>query len=211
MQEKKIEIFIITITILTTIMSVVGLTFAYFTTQISGTSSANVTVTSAKIGSLSLSVGENLTKNLNYDDGVSRTFTLTAGPSDLEQHVLVKMDYTNSLKTLNYEVLLNSVTVGGSVVSENITDVIGGSLNSGSFDVVDQSTSEVLASIDIKPNSETVVATYTLNLILEDTYEVGQAYSLVTDQFNGTLYGSLDDARKYYYYSGSRNGSALPS
>lgn len=203
MQSKKIEIFVIIVTMLTTLVSVVGLTFAYFTTQVYGNTPANVTISSAKLGSMTFNAGGDIEADMNYDDTLSKTFSLTVAPSDLEQHVKVNIVYSNEIDDIEYTTTMTGVTVGGNAVSENLTSIVTNNINNGTFDSDADSETLTILTINVKPNSSTVVLNYRLDIFF-GTNGGGSG------EFTGTLTGALDTDRMYYY-NDYRSGSSLPS
>ena len=202
MQNKGIEVSIITVTILTTIVGIVGFSFAYFTAQ-AESEQANVDFTTAKIGSLTFNAGNNISADMNYDDTESKTFSLIVGPSDVEQHVVVNIEYSNNFPGIQYSTTMTGVSVDNVNVTTELNNIVTNDFNNGIFS--DNAVSSVLPImiINIKPNSKTVVLNYRLDISLN-------ADGGGNGTFSGRLYGALDNSRKYYY-NNFTSGTSMPS
>jgi hypothetical protein len=190
MYNKKYEVMLSVLTILTVIMTATGVSFSYFTNGMIG-EKASVTAQTEKIGNVTFDGGADFTTatDIEPDWSESKTFTITAAPSDREQTVYVKMDYVNGMPDL-------TCSVGE--VSEGAKGAI--TLNADST-----STTVILVEKTFPPSNETRSITYTLTMALPETGENQNESQGKT--FEGELYAEF--ANDYYYNSDNPNGTPI--
>lgn len=200
MNDKKYEIYLSVITIMTVLVSVVGVSFAYFTGSINGIE-GTVTATTASIGGVTFDGGQEFsTASTEIEPGWSatKTFSIEAAPSVVDQTIYVKLDYNNGFKDLKLQV--------------DGTDGEGNGVNGAKGEItltkqMETTASKVTANlveVTIPASSETVKYNYILTASFPDTLE-NQNY----DQgkvFDATLYASLGE-QEIYYTHGSPNGT----
>lgn len=211
MNGKKYEIALSVIGILTVIVTSIGATFAYFTTSMTGTA-ADVNVTTDVIGGVTFDGGADFTTSMDIEPGwrESKTFTITVAPSNYEQTVYVKMDYTNGFRDLIASV-------------ENVSDGAKGSLNLqtpvGEFnekgevlgDDSDASvTGLVLVEKTFPASSEAQTVTYTLSMELLNKVDVNQNYDQ-GKEFSAVLYAQMANENLYYTHSSPSGTPNKPS
>lgn len=184
MRESCKDLSIMIITVLTIIMTVVGVTFSYFTTKMNG-SSAAVNASTMKVGSITFDGGNNLSNNIDIEPGwkSSKTFTITAPATDVARTVYVRLDYTNSFKDLTWKL---SGTGSNSAIS-------------GVIPTTNSSTTVTLVTLTINPRNSVQTFNYSLTLELPNK-DINQNY----DQgklFKGTLYADLGEGVNSIYYN----------
>lgn len=185
MKDSSKDLSLMIITVLTIIMTVVGVTLAYFTTKINQKSAVNGTVDTAKIGNITFDGGSDFTNNTDIEPGwkQSKTFTISAPATDVTRTVYVRLDYTNSFKDLTWKLT-------GTGANSSIT---------GKVPTVSTSTTVTLVTVTINPNSNAQTFNYTFTLELPDNntnqnYDQGKS-------FNGTLYADLGEGVNSIYYN----------
>lgn len=181
MDSKRYEIMLSVITILTVIVTSVGVTFAYFTTDISGTP-AKVEATTTKIGGVTFDGGSNFTTANEIEPGwsESKTFTITVAPSDNEQTVYVKIKYTNGMPDLTC----------------NVTDVANGAKGNVSLDSTGTEATSILVEKVFAPSDTVQSITYTLTMALPETGE--NQNTSQGKEFNGLLFAELGNNGLYF-------------
>lgn len=200
MNDKKYEIYLSVITIMTVLVSVVGVSFAYFTGSINGIE-GTVTATTASIGGVTFDGGQEFsTASTEIEPGWSatKTFSIEAAPSVVDQTIYVKLDYNNGFTDLELKV--------------DGTDGEGNGVNGAKGEItltkqMETTASKVTATlveVTIPASSETVKYNYILTANFP-YYDKNQNY----DQgkvFDATLYASLGE-QEIYYTHGSPNGT----
>lgn len=187
MNSKKYEIMLSVITILTVILTATGVSFAYFTTRMTG-ENGEINATTGTIGSIQFDGGADFQTSTNIEPGwsESKTFTITAAPSLVPQTIEVRMKYTNGFR--------------------DITANVSGDGAIGDFKPIINETVEqdiVLVTKTFSASEETQVATYTLTMGLPDN-DANQNY----DQgklLDGTLYAKLKE--EVYYTNAHPEGT----
>lgn len=204
MNKKKDNVFIIMLGIATVVVACIGLTFAWFTTSMTG-SSSSVTATTGKVGTITFDGGSDFTtaneiETLPWEE--SKTFTITVAPSTVSQTVYVWMDYTNTIPELECNVTPTDNGASGSVSLETT----GTSKNS-----VGNSKTVKLVEKTFSASTSTQTVTYTLTMSIPET-GVNQKQNL-NQVFNGTLYANLgsEGAVKYYNNSNINGTTTKPS
>lgn len=187
MKKSSRDILLMITTILTTIVTVVGVTFSYFIVQITG-SKGNVSATTMKVGNITFDGGSNFTNNTAIEPGwkQSKTFTITAPATDVANTVYVKLDYTNTFTDLTWSISgtgANTSVITGKVPTKSSTTTV------------------TLVTLPITASSSSVTYTYTLTLELPDSgsnqnYDQGK-------KFSGTLYADFGDKGSTIYYNNS--------
>lgn len=202
--KKKDNTFIIMLGIATVVVACVGLTFAWFSTSMTGTNGI-VTATTGKVGTITFDGGNDFTtaneiENLPWKE--SKTFTITVAPSSVSQTVYVWMDYTNTIPELECNVTPTDNGASGSVSLETT----GTSKNS-----VGNSKTVKLVEKTFSASTSTQTVTYTLTMSIPET-GVNQKQNL-NQVFNGTLYANLgsEGAVKYYNNSNTNGTTTKPS
>lgn len=186
MKKSSRDILLMITTILTTIVTVVGVTFSYFIVQMTG-SKGNVSATTMKVGNITFDGGSNFANNTDIEPGwkQSKTFTITAPATDVANTVYVKLDYTNTFTDLTW-------TITGTGVNSDIT---------GKVPTKSSTTTVTLVTLPISASSSANTYTYTLTLELPDSgsnqnYDQGK-------KFAGTLYADFGDKGSTIYYNNS--------
>lgn len=202
--KKKDNTFIIMLGIATVVVACVGLTFAWFSTSMTGTNGI-VTATTGKVGTITFDGGSDFTtaneiETLPWEE--SKTFTITVAPSTVSQTVYVWMDYTNTIPELECNVTPTDNGASGSVSLETT----GTSKNS-----VGNSKTVKLVEKTFSASTSTQTVTYTLTMSIPET-GVNQKQNL-NQVFNGTLYANLgsEGAVKYYNNSNINGTTTKPS
>lgn len=181
MDSKRYEIMLSVITILTVIVTSVGVTFAYFTNGMTGVK-ADVSATTAKIGGVTFDGGSDFTTANGIEPGwsESKTFTISVAPSDSEQTVYVKMTYTNGMPDLTCDV----------------TDVANGAKGAISLDSSGTETTAVLVEKTFLPSDSVQSITYTLTMALPETGE--NQNSSQGKEFKGLLFAEFGSGELYF-------------
>lgn len=202
--KKKDNTFIIMLGIATVVVACVGLTFAWFSTSMTGTNGI-VTATTGKVGTITFDGGNDFTtaneiETLPWEE--SKTFTITVAPSSVSQTVYVWMDYTNTIPELECNVTPTDNGASGSVSLETT----GTSKNS-----VGNSKTVKLVEKTFSASTSTQIVTYTLTMSIPET-GVNQKQNL-NQVFNGTLYANLgsEGTVKYYNNSNTNGTTTKPS
>lgn len=189
MDSKRYEIMLSVITILTVIVTSVGVTFAYFTTGISG-NAADVSATTSKIGGVTFDGGSDFTTASEIEPGwtESKTFTISVAPSDSEQTVYVKMTYTNGMPDLTC----------------NVSDVSNGAKGDISLDSTGVETTAILVEKTFAPSDDIQTITYTLTMALPETGENQNASQ--GKEFDGLLFAEFG-SQNLYFNNDNPNGT----
>ena len=181
MDGKKYEIFLSVITIMTVLVVAVGVTFAYFTGEMSG-NPADVVTNTTEIGGVTFDGGSDFTASTNIEPGwkESKTFSITVAPSLVEQTVYIKLDYTNDMPELTAKV--DNVSSGA--IGTIILDSTG----------TDQTSTIVTKTFQPSDVSQTI--TYTLTMELPETGVIQNQNQ--GKQFKALLYAELGATDLYY-------------
>ena len=185
MKDSSKDLSLMIITVLTIIMTVVGVTFAYFTTKFNQKNAVSGTITTAKVGNITFDGGSDFTNNSDIEPGwkSSKTFTITAPATDVARTVYVRLDYTNTFKDLTWKL---SGTGSNSAIS-------------GVIPTTNSSTTVTLVTLTINPRNNVQTFNYSLTLELPNK-DINQNY----DQgklFKGTLYADLGEGVNSIYYN----------
>lgn len=202
MYNKKYEITLTVLTIMTVLMTTVGVSFSYFMPGISG-EKGNVSVTTDKISSVTFDGGADFATINDIEPGWkgTKTFSITVAPSERPTTVYVKMNYKNGFTDMKAKVTsatTDSGAVGDVVLTTNSKDATQATLSNFNPETV------VLVNKTFLASTESVTITYTFEMEFEDTnavqnYDQGQL-------FDAVLYAELGDANLYYTNS-SPNGT----
>lgn len=202
MKSDKKNIFSIIIGIATVVISLVGITFAYFTTKMTGTNGL-VNITSGTVGKITFDGGADFTTADEIDTlpwEESKTFTITVGPSSVKQTVYVWMDYVNTIPELTANV---KDSVNGAA-----GDLVLGTTGA-SKDAPGNTRTIKLVQKTFEPSTTTQTITYTLTMGIPETGE-NQKENL-NQIFDATLYANLgEENRTYYYNNANPNGVLNP-
>lgn len=197
MKESSKDLSLIIITILTIVVLIVGVTFAYFTTGLNQNSAVNGSVTTAKVGDITFDGGADFTNSTDIEPGwkETKTFTITTPATDVKSTVYIRLDYTNAFQDLTW-------SLTGTGANSEITGVIP---------TTSTSTTVTLVTLTINPSSSAQTFNYSLTVELPNKttnqdYDQGKIFS-------GTLYADLGDGNNIIYYNTSnKNGtSTVPS
>ena len=105
MKEKNQKILLSVVSILTIIVAVIGVTFSYFTTKMTGSGTSG-TVTTAKVGNITFNGGNDLTNASDIEPGdtFDKTFSISVPATDVSNTVNIRMDYTNEFQDLQWSI-----------------------------------------------------------------------------------------------------------
>lgn len=207
MYNKKYEITLTVLTIMTVLMTTVGVSFSYFMPGISG-EKAFVSVKTDKISSVVFDGGADFqtTSDIEPNWKGTKTFSITVAPSDRPTTVYVKMDYKNGFTDMKASVTSNeenSGAVGDVTLVTNSKNATSDTLPSIT------SATTTLVSKTFPASTESVTVTYTFNMefIYKDepqNYDQGQI-------FDGILYAELSDVNLYYTNSSPNGTTTKPN
>ena len=185
MKEKKQEILLSVVSILTIIVAVIGATFSYFTTKMTGSGTSG-TVTTAKVGNITFNGGNDLTNASDIEPGdtFDKTFSISVPATDVSNTVYIRMDYTNEFQDLQWSIKGTGAN----------TDVITGTIPTTST-----KTTVTLVTNKITKNSVAQTFNYTLTITLPNL-DKNQDYDQ-GKKFSGTLYADLGDGVDMIYYN----------
>ena len=202
MLNTKENIIFIIISVLTIIMTVVGLTFAYFSTTMTG-NDANVLVTTASIGNVTFNGGSNFTTGVDIMPGwsESKIITVTVDASNFAKSTDINLVYTNSFTDLEYSITLLSATLGGNATSTGYSHT----LNSGTLPVASTSSTETVATINTDALNAQLILTYQITMSLPE--EAGNTN--MGKAFSGTLSASANSSKRYYNTNNPQGGSSI--
>lgn len=203
MNDKKYEIYLSVITIMTVLISVVGVSFAYFTGSMNGIE-GTVTATTASIGGVTFDGGQDFsTTSTEIEPGWSatKTFSIEAAPSVVDQTIYVKLDYNNGFKDLELK-------VDGTVGEGDGTNGAKGQINlTKEMKTTDPKVTSTLVEITVPASNETIKYNYILTASFPDNdqnqnYDQGKV-------FDATLYADLGEQKgqEIYYTHSSPNGT----
>lgn len=195
MEKKKYEIILSVITILTVIVTAIGVTFAYFTAGFTG-EAGSVTVNTATIGGVTFDGGADFATSEDIEPGWKGTkaFTITVAPSNVSQVVYVKMRYIN----------------GFTDMTAKVEDVSNGA--KGAISLVTDETNETTVTLvekTFEASDTTQTITYTLTMEFPNKDEA-QNY----DQgkvFEATLFAELSDTNLYYNHENPTGTTTKPT
>ena len=194
MKEKNQEILLSVVSILTIIVAVIGVTFSYFTTKMTGSGTSG-TVTTAKVGNITFDGGNDLTNanDIEPGDTFDKTFSISVPATDVSNTVYIRMDFTNEFQDLQWSIKGTGAN----------TSVITGTIPTTST-----KTTVTLVTNKITKNSVAQTFNYTLTITLPNLdknqdYDQGKTFS-------GTLYADLGDGvDKIYYNNTYPNGTTI--
>ncbi len=180
MNEKSFKVMLSILTIATVIVSVVGISFAYYVTTGSVLGSGGNLVTStAKIGKIDFGEGGDSFNVDNIAPGwkEEKDITISSTPSDIGQSVKVMLRYTNGMPDLTLKV-------------DKTDSIDGASVSSFTFGVSEEETEIELISVTFPKSSESITHTFKLTLELPEKDENQNANQ--GKVFDGTLYAKYD-------------------
>lgn len=186
MEDKKRNIILSLFSIGIVIMIAVGLTFAYFSTSMTGT--AGITsVTTGTIGKITFDGGADFQTSSEIEPPwtESKTFTITVAPSVVSQTIYVWMDYSNTVPELTFNVSNTSDGAVGDVV----------------LDTTGTTKTVKLVEKTFEASTTTQVIEYTITVTLPET-GVNQNQNQ-GKSFNASMYANLGEEDKVYYYNES--------
>lgn len=191
MEDRSKDLSLVIITVLTIIMVVVGVTFAYFTTKMNGTN-GSVNLSTMKVGDITFDGGADFTNSTDIEPGwkETKTFTITTPATDVKSTVYIRLDYTNAFQDLTW-------SLTGTGANSEITGVIP---------TTSTSTTVTLVTLTINPSSSAQTFNYSLtfelpNKTTNQDYDQGKT-------FTGTLYADLGNGiNTIYYNSSNKNGT----
>lgn len=194
MKEKNQEILLSVVSILTIIVAVIGVTFSYFTTKMTGSGTGS-SITTAKVGNITFDGGNDLTNagDIEPGDTFDKTFSISVPATDVSNTVYIRMDYTNEFQDLQWSIKGTGAN----------TSVITGTIPTTST-----KTTVTLVTNKITKNSVAQTFNYTLTITLPNLdknqdYDQGKTFS-------GTLYADLGDGvDKIYYNNTYPNGTTI--
>lgn len=185
MKEKNQEILISVVSILTIIVAVIGVTFSYFTTKMTGSGTGS-SITTAKVGNITFNGGNDLTNagDIEPGDTFDKTFSISVPATDVSNTVYIRMDFTNEFQDLEWSIKGTGAN----------TSVITGTIPTTST-----KTTVTLVTNKITKNSVAQTFNYTLTITLPNLdknqdYDQGKTFS-------GTLYADLGDDVDMIYYN----------
>lgn len=191
MNGKKYEIYLSVITIMTVLVTAVGVSFAYFTDGIYGTEGA-ISSTTASIGSVTFDGGQDFSMSTEIEPGWSatKTFSIEVSPSVVDQVIYIRLDYVNGFKDLE-------LNVNGTVGEGNGINGAKGSVSLVKEMLADSaSNTTTLVELTVPASDNTIKYNYTLTASFPDTnqnqnYDQGKT-------FEATLYADLGESDIYY-------------
>lgn len=191
MENRSKDLSLVIITVLTIIMVMVGVTFAYFTTKMNGTNGF-VNLSTMKVGDITFDGGADFTNSTDIEPGwkETKTFTITTPATDVKSTVYIRLDYTNAFQDLTW-------SLTGTGANSEITGVIP---------TASTSTTVTLVTLTINPSSSAQTFNYSLTIELPNKttnqdYDQGKT-------FTGTLYADLGNGiNTIYYNSSNKNGT----
>ena len=185
MKAKNKDIIITVVSILTIFMALVGVTFSYFTTKMTG-SGAGASITTAKVGNITFDGGNDLTNanDIEPGDSFDKTFSISVPATDVTRTVYIRMDYTNEFKDLEW-----SITGSGAN-----TSVINGKIPTTS-----KTSTVLLVTKTLEKSNVAQTFNYTLKITLPNK-TTNQDYDQ-NKTFNATLYADLGTGVDMIYYN----------
>lgn len=186
MEDKKRNVILSLFSIGIVIMIAVGLTFAYFSTSMTGT--AGITsVTTGTIGKITFDGGADFQTSSEIEPPwtESKTFTITVAPSVVSQTIYVWMDYSNTVPELTFNVSNTSDGAVGDVV----------------LDTTGTTKTVKLVEKTFEASTTTQVIEYTITITLPET-GVNQNQNQ-GKSFSASMYANLGEEDKVYYYNES--------
>lgn len=181
MSGKKYEIVLSVLTIMTVLVTAVGVSFAYFTGSIEG-NPGDVVISTSTIGGVTFDGGSDFVASTDIEPGwkESKTFSITVAPSVVEQTVYIKLDYTNDMPELTAKV-------------DSVSDGAVGTLV---LDSTGEKKSYTIVSKTFPASNEAQSVTYTLTMELPETGVVQNQNQGKT--FSALLYADLGESDIYY-------------
>lgn len=174
------------------LMSLIGITFAYFTTNMKGDNGL-INFASGTVGKVVFDGGNDFTTSGEIEVlpwSESKTFKITVAPSTVSQTISVYMDYKNTIPDLKCYVKEGS----SDYEEEVVLSLTGTSLTEqGSI------TTTKLVEKTFEASNSTQTVTYTLKMTIPET-GVDQKASL-NQIFNGSMYARVGDNKEFLYYN----------
>lgn len=186
MEDKKRNVILSLFSIGIVIMIAVGLTFAYFSTSMTGT--AGITsVTTGTIGKITFDGGADFQTSSEIEPPwtESKTFTITVAPSIVSQTIYVWMDYSNTVPELTF----------------NVSNTNDGAVGDVVLDTTGTTKTVKLVEKTFEASTTTQVIEYTITVTLPET-GVNQNQNQ-GKSFNASMYANLGEEDKVYYYNES--------
>lgn len=186
MEDKKRNVILSLFSIGIVIMIVVGLTFAYFSTSMTG--AAGITnITTGTIGKITFDGGADLQTSSEIEPPwtESKTFTITVAPSIVSQTIYVWMDYSNTVPELTF----------------NVSNTNDGAVGDVVLDTTGTTKTVKLVEKTFEASTTTQVIEYTITITLPET-GVNQNKNQ-GKSFSASMYANLGEEDKVYYYNES--------
>lgn len=186
MEDKKRNIILSLFSIGIVIMIAIGLTFAYFSTSITG--SAGITnITTGTIGKITFDGGADFQTSSEIEPPwtESKTFTITVAPSVVSQTIYVWMDYSNTVPELTF----------------NVSNTNDGAVGDVVLDTTGTTKTVKLVEKTFEASTTTQVIEYTVTISLPETGVIQNQNQGKT--FNASMYANLGEENKVYYYNES--------
>ena len=176
MKEKNQEILLSVVSILTIIVAVIGVTFSYFTTKMTGSGTGS-SITTAKVGNITFDGGNDLTNASDIEPGdtFDKTFSISVPATDISNIAYIRMDFTNEFQDLQWSIKGTGAN----------TDVITGTIPTTST-----KTTVTLVTNKITKNSVAQTFNYTLTITLpnlDKNQDYDQGKTFIIAQLNSSL------------------------
>ncbi len=217
MQNKKIEVFMSVLSVLTVVLVGFGLTFAYYSVRVTNEGTVSGVVTTAKVGNIIFQDGSDFSSsdNITPDWNDSKDIKLSFPGLTVAHEVYINLDYKNSAPELTYKIEVKDIKVDGvsvgttsSLITSDFSSNGSGttSTSSGvrSLDSSNTNQSKRLVKINTVGSSSTIEITYTYSMELPET-GVNQDQNQ-GKTFEGTLSAALSND-VIYYTNASPNGT----
>lgn len=192
MENKGQTVFLSVVGIATLIVAIIGATFAYFTTGMTG-SNASVSATTAKVGAISFTADAvSATAVLPGWSSGTKNVKVTLGPSD------VAVKYTCTLNMTANPLTDLTLTLGGT----NAVSASAGTLATGakSFQIAS-------GTINASATSQTVTTTYQLSFPETGADQTTQAGKSIA----GTVSCATEGTKVYYNNSNTTGTTTAPT
>ena len=134
MQNRKVEILMLVLSILTVVLVGAGLTFAYYNVQISNGESEATSLTSAMVGNIIFEDGNEFTTSTGIKPSwsESKDITITIPPLFANQEIYINLDYKNNMPELTYLIEVKDIKLDGVSVGKTSTLVTNDFSSNGS-------------------------------------------------------------------------------
>ena len=222
MQNGKIETFMSVLSILTVVLTAIGLTFAYFSVQANNGNVANGVITTARVGNIIFSDGStfNTSSDIVPDWNESKDITLIIPAMFVNQEIYINLDYENDMPELTYridvkDIKIDDVSVGttSSLVTSDFSSNGSGTTSTSSgvrtLDSSGTSQSIRLVKVNTIASNSAIAITYTYKMELPET-GVNQDENQ-DKNFEGTLSAALSNTVTYYNDANPSGTTTQPS